>query len=385
MKQGLVLHCAAFAAPYAGNFIRSLCALEECLLSSGMRMAYVFPSNAKKQVWWKEFSTKHQAYCTESISERGKGKELAEIIKVVDPVIIHTHFEGYDVAASMAVKICSSKARIVWHMHDVLAYHQNPLKRLYQYFCFFRHYSYYGKGVSAIGVSKQILEFTSKYRRLLGGSFLRSEVIVNGVDSSRLSQRKCFQEHKPFTFLTFGGRNVQKRVDLLLDAASRIYKDNNIRVLITNGTDTEQVVSFFFNGQIPDWCVVIPQSDDINYIFDQADCFVSTSVYETFSYAICEASVYGLPILQSDIEGTKWNAGNPSTYVFRSEDTFDLESNMKKVMSENPLILSVRIKETQSINIRDYSLNTWCGKIVKFYEDIIIDSLLNVRFYANKR
>lgn len=371
MKQGIVLHCAAFAAPYAGNFIRSFCALEEALLPSGMKMAYVFPANAKKQAWWEDFAAKHQVYFTESISESGKSKELANIAKELDPAIIHTHFEGYDVPVTMAVKSCQSKARIVWHMHDVLAYHQNPLKRLYQYFSFFRHYCYYGTGVSAIGVSKQILDFTSRYRHLLGGIFLKSEVIENGVDFSRLSQRQSFQEHRSFTFLALGGRNVQKRVDLLLDAASRLYKDNNIRVLITEGSDTAQAVDDFFRGQIPEWCIVIPQSDDINSIFDQADCFVSTSVHETFSYAICEASVYGLPVIQSDIEGTKWNSNNPSTYVFKSENVDDLAGAMEKVMSEDPAILSTRVKETQNNNKREYSLDIWCRKIVNFYEEIL--------------
>ncbi len=372
MKKGLVLHCAVYAAPYAGNFIRSLCALEEKLSSLGMKMAYVFLPNAKLQPWWEDFASKHLVYCTESDSEAGKSKELVAIINELDPAIIHTHFEGYDVPVAMAVKSCHSNAHIVWHMHDVLSYHQNPLKRLYQYFCFFRHYCFYGKGVSAIGVSKQILDFTSGYRRLMGGSFLRSKVIANGIDISRIVQRKSLQQHAPYTFLTFGGRNVQKRVDLLLDAASRIYKDNNIRVLITKGTDTGQVVDEFFNGHVPDWCKVIPQSDDINSIFGQADCFVSTSVYETFSYAICEASIYGLPVIQSDIDGTKWNSNSPSSYEFKSEYIDDLVGAMKKVMSENSTILSNRIKETQSINMREYSMDAWCGKIVNFYEDTLL-------------
>lgn len=64
VKNNVVLHCAAFAAPYAGNFIRSLCALEEKLLPLGMKMAYVFLPNAKLQPWWDDFASKHLAYCT---------------------------------------------------------------------------------------------------------------------------------------------------------------------------------------------------------------------------------------------------------------------------------------------------------------------------------
>lgn len=367
----IVLHCAAFAAPYAGNFIRSLCALEEKLLPHGMKMAYVFLPSAKLQSWWEDFSSKHLVYCTESDSEVGKSKELSAIINELDPAIIHTHFEGYDVPVAMAVKRSHSKAHIIWHMHDVLAYHQNPLKRLYQYFCFFRHYCFYGKGVSAIGVSKQILDFTSWYRTIFFGKFRKAEVIPNGVDLSRITINDLYQIHKPFTFLVYGGRNIQKRFDLVINAASKLAKDFSFRLLITRGTDTDSVIKGLFPLQIPSWCQVISPKDNVSEVLSLCDCFVSCSIAEGHSYALCEATMFGLPVIQSDIPGNAWNSKSPSSYVFKSEDIDDLAAAMEKVMSEDPAILSNRIKETQRINIKEYSLDAWCGKIINFYEEIL--------------
>lgn len=367
----IILHCAYFAAPYAGNFIRSLNALELSLTERGDKTAYVFPVEVQKQSWWEEFSANHEAYTTVRRKEKERSCELVAIIRKVNPSIIHTHFEGYDVPVAKAVKLCHSNAHIVWHMHDVLTYHQNPLKRFYQYYCFIRHYWYYGERVSAIGVSTQILDFTKQYRRLLGGNFRHEAVIENGVDFSRLSLKQNYQRHEPFTFLTFGGRNVQKRVDLLLEAASKLVDKYDIRVLITKGVDTEQVVETLFKGTIPEWCKVIPQSDDINTIFEQVDCFVSTSLHETFSYAICEASVYGLPVIQSDIEGTMWNAENPSSFLFESENVEDLERTMKKVIEYDKEKLRMNCLQTRQNNVSTYSIDNWCNRIMDFYTDLL--------------
>ncbi|MBF0846977.1 glycosyltransferase, partial [Streptococcus danieliae] len=70
------------------------------------------------------------------------------------------------------------------------------------------------------------------------------------------------------------------------------------------------------------------QTKDIASLFNSVDCFISSSEYETFSYAICEASVFGLPVIQSDIAGTMWNAENPSTFLFKVNDAVALCKQM---------------------------------------------------------
>lgn len=367
-----ILHCADYAAPYAGNFIRSLVALEQSIIEMGDNMAYVFPSEIRHQDWWNAFSADHEVYTTESCRENERTKELILLINKLQPTIVHTHFEGYDIAVARAVRFTRSHARVVWHMHDMMCYHPNPLKHLYQYWCFFRHYCLYGRDVVAIGVSKQILEFTQRFRGTFGGKFLYAEVVENGVDFSRLCQKNDNSRHKPFSFLSFGGRNVQKRVDLLLEAVSELVSKYDIRVIVTNGVDTANVVRNYFNGTIPSWCTLIPQSDDINSIFAQADCFVSTSVHETFSYAICEAVVYGLPVIQSDIEGTLWNAQNPSTFMFHSGDTKDLKKAVCNVLETESVELHKRCSQSRQAVMAKYGIDGWCNKILNIYHKSLV-------------
>ena len=50
-KQFAVLHVTDYGAPYEGNFVSSLRALEAKLTAEGRAMAYVFPPRAAKQLW----------------------------------------------------------------------------------------------------------------------------------------------------------------------------------------------------------------------------------------------------------------------------------------------------------------------------------------------
>lgn len=156
-------------------------------------------------------------------------------------------------------------------------------------------------------------------------------VIPNGIKISRIHTTSK-THHKTFTFLAFAGRHIQKRTDLLLSAADILTKQGvNLKVILVEETSST-LGDKIFNPK-PNWLNEIKSQEDINTVFSQADCFVSSSVHETFSYAIAEAAIFGVPIIQSDIEGTMWNANNPSTILFKSGDIAELANAMRKVMS----------------------------------------------------
>lgn len=330
-------------------------------------MAYVFPTEAINQPWWSDFSKKHLVYLTKNSHSV---EEMCRIIKEVKPDITHTHFEGYDTSVYKAVRRLNLDVKQVWHLHDVLNYHRNPLKALYQVFGFFRHYSWYSNGVSAIGVSTQIFNFVNRYKTILSNGFAHGCVIPNGVDLNRIHPREDFYRHEKFTFLAFGGRNVQKRIDLLVKAAEILVKEENIELIITEGTDTREVVNAIFNNNVPSWCRIVPQQDNVSELMDKADCFVSTAVAEGHSYAVCEASIYGLPIIQSDVPGNMWNANNPSAFVFVSENIQDLVKTMKEVINTSDEQLMLACLNTQRNNRDLYSIDKWAEKIIGFYSNI---------------
>lgn len=55
-----VVHLAQYAAPYLGNFVKSLMHLEERLKKDGGNMVYVFPPQAGDCAWFEDFASKHE-------------------------------------------------------------------------------------------------------------------------------------------------------------------------------------------------------------------------------------------------------------------------------------------------------------------------------------
>lgn len=88
------------------------------------------------------------------------------------------------------------------------------------------------------------------------------------------------------------------------------------------------------------------------------------------SMAIAEASIYGLPVIQSDILGTWWNADNPSTFLFRVNDTNDLLKQMKCVMDYDEHLLDDMCRKTIKVNKQRLSMNEWVNNIISVYEKV---------------
>lgn len=141
-------------------------------------------------------------------------------------------------------------------------------------------------------------------------------------------------------------------------------------VYITRGTDTDDVVLEKFGNNVPIWCHIVDQRENINELYEMADCFVSSSDAETFSYAICETTIANMPVIQSDIDGTMWNADNPSTYLFKQGDSDSLAEAMMNYMISNPKDLQQACLETRRNNLARYGLDAWCERIIRFYEQL---------------
>ena len=374
IRNGRLLCIAQYAAPYEGNFIASLEALEAILCKEyKCEVAYVFPRLASSQAWIHKFMLEHRTFftCNDVCHSY---TELEKIREEYMPTLVHTHFDGYDLAVN---KVFFNGVKIVWHMHNHLSYVNHPLKAIYQMWCFLQHYGWQSKNVNIISVSDEMKKFVEKWRKrsiygtlCAGGG--KIQFIPNGIELSRvLNKRKPRISDDKFIFLAFGGRNSQKRIDVLLEAGKELIKlRNDFQVFITKGTDTESVVNNYFQGNLPSWVILKDQTEDIASLFNSVDCFISSSEHETFSYAICEASVFGLPVIQSDIAGTMWNAKNPSTRLFKVNDPLALCKQMNFIIDADKEELEKQIQVTIENNRRDYSLEQWAHNVISFYKQI---------------
>ena len=88
------------------------------------------------------------------------------------------------------------------------------------------------------------------------------------------------------------------------------------------------------------------------------------------STAVAEATLYKIPVIQSDIAGTYWNADRPSTWVFRNGDEEELAEKMWQVMCVEPEEMRKRCEETYRMNCGILSLDAWCAGVIAVYEKL---------------
>ncbi len=373
MNNKIILHIAHYAAPYKGNFIASLENLEQTLYNNGHNlMYYIFPENVSKYEWFSEFVSKNKGrvFTVKNphtklyfFTDRELLKQLSSLFNTIKPDIVHSHFDGYDVYAK---KVAGKQTKIIWHHHNPLTLVSNPIKRIYQRIMLQIHYGIYGKHTYTILLSdyskKEMNE--CNYR----GTTI---TIPNGIHINRIIYSPLAINPK-FTFLFFGGRADHKGLDILLNAANELIENNyNFVVKITNGVDTVSILREFYGDHIPEQIKVISQTENISELYSSVNCFISASRRETFSYAIAEAMLSGLPVISSDIDGVSWCLKQRSVIPFKSEDAMDLASKMKSLICGDISISAADLAHSREHIISNYSVDHWSKKVIELYDTIL--------------
>lgn len=382
-----ILIASGFSAPYGGNFISMLKALANILVSENKcKIIFIFPEQQEKQ-WLKELKENHIVILTKN-NYKQTDKELLEILNYYSIDLVHTHFEVYDIPMMKAVRHSKRNIKVVWHLHDHLSLEKKHLsfsflRKLKTHFSYWRHYGYYGAKAYFIGVSAEVTHIATHYK--LGNigfpkkfqsnniekTFPSATVILNGIDLSRIKAHRENNIFKTNTtrFFSVGGESYSKGIGTILKAAEILHKDNfDFEIIITKGYTTNKLLTEFYGNCTPKWLKVIEQKEDISSLFSNADIYISASHYETMSMCIAEASIYGLPIIQSDIYGTSWNSNTPSTFLFRCGDFIDLAKQMKRLIEMDKNILKEKCKVTSTINKQRLDINRWCYKIINVYK-----------------
>lgn len=379
---------SAYEAPYGGNFIKMLIALGNGLKRKGGKPYFIFPKQIEKD-WLIELKELFTVEFT--CKPYGKSTlELLHLFKIWHIDLVHTHFEAYDIPVAKAIKKGNLHTKMIWHLHDYMSLDKTGLsfphlRKIFSNQKFWNHYGRWGKDAYYIGVSAEVTNFATHYRKHLfsypttrekkdleNASFPQAEVVINGIDISRLQGKENyhFPCHKT-TFLSFGGESKSKGIPCILDAADSLEKQGfKFELHITQGYTTNTLIASKYPKGVPSWLKLIEQTDNIPQLFNECHCYISASLKETMSMAIAEASIYGLPIIQSDIPGTWWNSHNPSTFLFHVNDAKGLARQMKNIINADKDELTKKTKFSSKKNQELLSMKHWCKKILEIYESI---------------
>lgn len=377
-----------YGAQYAGNFILMLLDLAKRLqVCYNVECFFIFNKQSDYE-WHRLVAGKHQIEFVDSPYARSCVPQITNLLRKWDIDLVHYHFEAYDIPVAKAVKQIDKNIKQVWHLHDYVEVDKSGksfewLRKIRAKYLYFNHYRRWGKDAYLVGVSAEVLYSVEQFRdnifaypkqvpneELSVMSFKHGCVLINGIDMRRLN-RAYKIPGGIFTFLTFGGDTFRKGIPLIFDACELLYKDRkDFRLVITKGVGTEDYCNKRYERYYPEWLSLVNQSDDIAALFDKSHCFISASHRETMSMAIAEASIYGLPVIQSDIPGTWWNVKSPSAFVFRDNDASYLKNCMEKLINMDKETLKDLCAEGAMLNRKRLSLESWTNSIIDIYKNV---------------
>ncbi len=368
-----ILHLTDYGAPYEGNFVASLRALEQRLGADGMRMLYVFPKRAGDMPWAQNMRReKSNVFLIERNGFFAYARQIRKLLRENDVAILHAHFIHYKekLAALLAAKTCGHRVDTVLHLHNHLAIPKSPLRSLPQRF----YLSF---------VSRFVCCSRSVAQRLIADGIAPSRVAVaeNAIAFERLDSYEPLSKQtldipsSEQIALLFGFNYLRKGVDLAVEAVRTLREAGEpVTLAVVLSSRKEEVEAAILRQlqaqELPAWIKLLPARSDVAAYYHLADVFLSPSREEGFCYALVEAAYCKTPVLASAIDAQKDLALPPEAFV-PPEDAAALSSAIQRVSHAPDTPERTQTLEAAKRRVVDsYALNIWSESVIRVYSEI---------------
>lgn len=239
----------------------------------------------------------------------GFTKRLKILLQEIDPEVVHSQV-AFSLPWQILAILRSGKRKIIFTQQNE---YQNwsPMwanLRLRIYFAIFFRYIHHYTCVS-ISVRKSLSSLT-------GLSASKFKIIPNGVNTDvfnndavvRTQERKALNINDDVFVIGMVGRfNPQKGHIFLIEAVRELsLTHKNFKVLLIGVGEMENEIRHLVTKyNLSDWIIFYGQSLEVHQILQVFDCFVLPSLWEGMPLAILEAMATGLPVIATDVAGTR--------------------------------------------------------------------------------
>lgn len=354
-----ILQVCAYAAPYEGNFLKSLYALDNRLETMSHTTIYAFCEYAKDKPWVKDLQKRRKVYFLPQRYARINPAtyiKLRRILKREKIDIVHSHFELYDLPLGM---VTPKKCKMFWHLHDTIE--ANYLKLpAHRKLMFKLHYKTFSKNAVLCSVSKRHMRFVIS----LGFDEGRALYIPNGTDFSRLIKS---ESEKKYDFLIFAWDYQRKGADVAIKAAKRLSDDGYQFKIGFVGNEALWKKEEIISVQNESWFVKQDFVENISDLYNSTRSFLHISRAEGCSYAMLEAVYFGLPMISSNIEENLFLNDIPLITFVETGSIEETYYAMKKMLDNGFNVDSGDVEKAKKAIIDQYSLDAWVDNIIKVY------------------
>lgn len=349
-----ILQICAYSAPYPGNFMKSLFALEKEAKKDGFTTLYCFPEKNKELDWCIELEKTNQVYYLPLRNARILPQTYWRLHKIFkahpDICYAHSHFELYD---NPLVVVAPKRVKVFWHLHDAIG---NYLHGIYKY-VWKLHYSLFSHRPYLLSVSEKHKDVVIK----LGFDENRAFYIPNAIDTKRVQQVNEQRDSK-YDFIIFGWDYFRKGVDLAIESVKGAESRFKLGVVGGNVPEFDEQNGVIIHNVQP--------SSEINEIFSMTKCFLHISRAEGLSYALLEAVYSGLPVIVSDIEENLIAKEFPTVYMVKTEDVSGIIKAMEYLNKTNFRLSPSAVQETRNLIEEKYSVDSWAKRILNSYNTL---------------
>ncbi|MEN6420126.1 MAG: glycosyltransferase family 4 protein [Clostridiaceae bacterium] len=370
-----ILQLTDYGAPYEGNFVSSLRALEAKLDNEERSMTYVFPPRASDRCWVQEMA---QAKPNVLVLKPGGFfsymRQVRRLLKDTNSGILHVHFIHYreKIASLLAARTCGHRVRLVVHLHNHLDLPKNFLRALPQRL-------YLAQAAQFVCCS------TSVANRLIRDGIPAKKVVVaeNAIAFERLD------ESIPLTHaelglpvdttaaLIFGFDFYRKGVDLALEAVRQLREEQgkNVALAVVLSSRREEaernILIQLGLESLPDWVRLLPPRSDVGSYYRFADVFLSPSREEGFCYSLVEAVYCKVPVVASAIDAQKDLRLPESAFCVPGDAKSLAEAIVCQLEQARSKDRSAALEEAKRRVVAAYSLSAWADAVALSYSNLL--------------
>ncbi len=358
-----VLQIMDYAAPYRGNFIPSIEALEAHWQGKG-NMVFLFPDVAQSIPWVQDYAKNHRVYYIDRNFFSKKInvaliKELQHIIEQEKIDVVHTHFIQAPYNLYILRCFYTTKIRFVTNLHN----HYMDMGKLYK----LKRWVYLHTYDFVIGDSESVTESA------LAIGVPTNKIITarNSINFSRLDHftLQDFAENGKYayTLLMFGYPWHRKGVDVVARAVAQLNKQMPTRLLLAQSGDHEVTREAIRGtlGELPIWVEMLPPTESLSDYYNSVDAFISAGREEGLSYSPIEAAYCGCDVICSNIQGNPLDILEIG--IYETEDVDALANTLRERLSASAEVKEKRKNVQRAYVIKSYDIDKWADKVISVY------------------
>ena len=370
-----ILHLTDYGAPYAGNFIASLSALEGLMNEGGAKTVYVFPPRASERAWTREMAQTHDVRFLRAGGFFSYMRQVRQLLKETNADILHEHFIHFSekIASWLALKTCGHRVKTVLHLHNHVTLPKNPLLRL-PHLLYFRSVARF-VCCSASVAAHLIADGVPKERVRVAENAIAFDRL-EGYDTTVRASLHLPERAK--LALMFGYDYLGKGVDLAVEAVRLLREREGLPatlavVLSSRMQEAREKICRQLNmPDVPDWILLLPPREDVASYYHMADVFLSPSRQEGFCYALVEAAYCLTPVLASAIDAQK-DLALPQSAFFPPLSAAALSSALHRILGEAHSPSRDAALERAGERVRQtYALSRWAARVCETYAEICL-------------